>query len=304
MTAGVVAADLRQAGALRAARSVAARYGIRVPDARVLMDCNNTVVLLGPLPLVAKACALSTRPKGAAALAAELDIALHLGRSGAPIALPSSELPAVVHREGDHALTFWRYERHDPTAAIDGRDAGRALRECYRAMDTYGVRQPSFLDRQVARAGRLLADTRALSELPDADRAFLADQYRRLTAELGGRDLRWRILHGDPHRGNLLVDGRRCLMIDFESVCTGPLEWDLSALPGGGAGQFPDVDRGLLALLRRLRSVWVAVWCSLQGGRVPELRWAAEQHLGLLRRWSRAPRSGRTSRPKQAPAVP
>ena len=292
MTGGVVTADLRQAGALRAARSVAARYGIRVPDARVLMDCNNTVVLLGPLPLVAKVCAVTTRPKGAAALAAELDIALHLGRNGAPIALPSTELPAVVHREGDRALTFWRYQRHDPDAAVDGRAAGRALRECHRAMDTYEGRPSSFLGRQVARAGRLLADTRALSELPDADRAFLADQYHRLTAELGGRDLRWRLLHGDPHRGNVLVDGRRCLMIDFESVCTGPMEWDLSALPGGGAGQFPDVDRSLLALLRRLRSVCVAVWCSLQAGRVAELRSAAERHLGLLRRATPQPLRG------------
>jgi hypothetical protein len=44
-------------------------------------------------------------------------------------------------------------------------------------------------------------------------------------------------------------------MIDLESVCTGPMEWDLTALQAGGAGRFPDVDRGLLALLRRLRSV-------------------------------------------------
>lgn len=283
MMAGPATAGLRQAGALRAARSVAARHGVRVAGARVLMDCNNTIVLLRPLPVVAKVCAVSTRPKGTAVLAAELDIALHLGRSGAPIALPSDELPAVVHREEDYVLTFWRYERHDPAASIDGRAAGRALRECHRAMDTYGGRHSSFLDRQVARAGRLLADSGALSELRDADRAFLADQYRVLTAELRGRELRWRVLHGDPHRGNLLVDGRRCLMIDFESVCTGPVEWDLSALPGGGAGRFPEVDPGLLALLRRLRSVCVAVWCALHSSRVAELRSAAERHLALLR---------------------
>ena len=78
-------------------------------------------------------------------------------------------------------------------------------------------------------------------------------------------------------------------MIDFESVCTGPMEWDLSALPGGGGGQFPDADRGLLALLRRLRSVCVAVWCSLQGGRVAELRRAAQRHLGLLHRAASQP---------------
>jgi hypothetical protein len=282
-------AVLRQARAVQAACSVAARYGIHTPRAHVLMDCNNTVVHLAPLPLVAKVCAVDTRPGGPAALAAEMDIALHLGRRGAPIALPSPELPARVHRDGDHAITFWRYEHHDRAAAVDGRAAGRALSECHRALDTYPGRRPSFLDRQGARAGRLLADPRALPELPGQDRRFLGDQFRRLTAEIHGRGLSWRLLHGDPHRGNLLVDRRRCLMIDFESVCMGPAEWDLSALPGGGAGLFPDVDRGLLALLRQLRSLCVAVWCSMQAGRAPELRPAAALHLGLLRRLAPRP---------------
>jgi Ser/Thr protein kinase RdoA (MazF antagonist) len=268
---------------VRAACSVAARYGIRAPGARELMDRNNTVVHLAPLALVAKVCTVSRRPAGPAALAAEMDIALHLARSGAPIALPSPELPATVHEDGDHALTFWRYEHHDPQLAVDGEVAGRALRECHRALDTYGGRRPSFLDRQVARPGRLLADPRALPELPGPDRAFLDDQLHRLMAELHRRRLTWRLLHGDPHRGNLLVGRRHCLMIDFESVCTGPVEWDLSALPGGGAGLFPDADRDLLALLRQLRSLCVAVWCSMHAARAPDLRRAAAMHLGLLR---------------------
>ena len=273
----------RRAAASGAARAVAARYGIHAPGARVLTDCNNTVIHLAPLALVAKVCAVSRRPAGPATLAAELEIALHLGRSGAPIALPSTDLPATVHRDGDHALTFWRYERHDPQLAVKGEAAGRALRECHRALDTYRGRRPSFLDRQVARAGRLLADPRALPELPGPDRAFLEAQHHRLTAELHGRRLTPRLLHGDPHRGNLLVGRRRCLMIDFESVCVGPLEWDLSALPGEGAGLFPHVDRGLLALLRQLRSLCVAVWCSVHAARAGELRRAAALHLGLLR---------------------
>jgi hypothetical protein len=280
---GAVTVGPRQATAMWAACSVAARYGIYATGARVLSDCNNTVVHLAPLALVAKVCAVSRRPAGPAALAAEMDVALHLGRSGAPIALPSTELPTTLHRDGDHALTFWRYEHHDPQLAVDGEAAGRALRECHRALDTYRAPRPSFLDTQVARAGRLLADPRALRELPGSDRAFLDDQLHRLTAELRGRRVTPRLLHGDPHRGNLLVGPRRCLMIDFESVCMGPVEWDLSALPGGGAGLFPEADRGLLALLRQLRSLCVAVWCSVHAARTAELRRAAALHLGLLR---------------------
>jgi hypothetical protein len=71
-------------------------------------------------------------------------------------------------------------------------------------------------------------------------------------------------------------------MIDFESACTGPLEWDLSALPGGGAGVFPDVDHELLAVLRQLRSLCVAVWCWQRPGRTPEIDRAARLHLNRL----------------------
>jgi phosphotransferase family enzyme len=291
-------ASSRQATALRAACSVAVRYGIHAPRARVLMDCNNTVVHLAPAPLVAKVCAAWIRPAGPAALAAELEIALHLSRSGAPIALPSAELPAIVHRAGDHALTFWQYEHQDLRAAPGGRAAARALRECHRGLDTFRGHRPSFLDRQVARAGRLLAEGRGLTELLAPDRAFLGDQFRHLTADIGARRLSWRLLHGDPHRGNLLVTRRGCLMIDFESVCLGPPEWDLSALPGGGAGLFSEADGELLALLRRLRSLCVVIWCSMQAARSAELRRAGAVHLSLLRRWATQPAA--TAPAKQA----
>jgi hypothetical protein len=71
-------------------------------------------------------------------------------------------------------------------------------------------------------------------------------------------------------------------MIDFESVCSGPVEWDLSALPGVGAGVF-SVDADLLALLRRLRSLCVAVWCWSRSRRSTALDRAARTHSGLLR---------------------
>jgi FAD binding domain len=136
--------------------------------------------------LVAKVCSACSRPAWPAALAAELEIALHLGGSGAPIALPSADLPAIVYRAGDHALTFWWYEHQDPRAALDGRAAARALRECQRGLDASRGHRPSFLDRRVARAGRLLAKGRVLTELLEPDRAFLSDQFRRLTEDLSG----------------------------------------------------------------------------------------------------------------------
>jgi hypothetical protein len=277
------APTLRQKAALRAAHAVAHQHGVAAAEPRVLDDCNNTIVHLAPLPLVAKVCSTTTRPAGPVMLQTELGIALHLVRLGAPVVGPSPLLPQRVHRDREHAITFWRYQGHDPEARVDPRTAGRVLKRCHQALDTYGGSLPSFQTRQVRRAGRVLADATALLALPLPDRAFLTDEYSRLTSELLDRPLSCRPLHGDPHRRNLLVSADACLMIDFESACTGPPEWDLSALPGGGGDQFPSVDHDLLALLRQLRALCVAVWCWAQAGRTPALDNAARSHLALLK---------------------
>jgi Phosphotransferase enzyme family len=236
---------LRRAAALQAACAVAARYGLRAADARVLLDCNNTVVHLAPLPLVAKVCDVTARPAGPAALALEVDVALHLGRCGAPIVLPSPELPAGPHRRGDHLVTFWRYQSHDPELAIDARAVARALIECHRALDTYRGHAKSFLERQVARAGRLLGEPGTLGGLLPADRSFLSDQLGRIVAELRDRRPALRLLHGDPHRGNVLVGRRGCLLIDF----------DLGDSAGGRGHRHPGAGRrrGAGRRLRRVR---------------------------------------------------
>ena len=69
-------------------------------------------------------------------------------------------------------------------------------------------------------------------------------------------------------------------MIDFESSCAGPVEWDLSALPADEASAWGDVDCDLLALLRRVRSV---IWCRTRAGSGPAVERAAAAHLDLLR---------------------
>lgn len=35
------------------------------------------------------------------------------------------------------------------------------------------------------------------------------------------------LVHGDAHRGNVLCDGDRALLIDYEAVAIGPRAWDL-----------------------------------------------------------------------------
>ncbi|HEX2647294.1 MAG TPA: phosphotransferase, partial [Candidatus Dormibacteraeota bacterium] len=114
------------------------------------------------------------------------------------------------------------------------------------------------------------------------DHSFLQREYASIMSGLETRSLEHYALHGDPHRGNFLADRDGWLMIDFESVCSGPVEWDASALPGGGAGVF-EVDKELLTELRRLRSLCVVVWCAGRAARSSEMDKASRLHLDVLR---------------------
>ena len=274
--------SVRTRPAVQAAREIARSHGIVARQARVLHDANNVVVHLAPSPVVAKICLASVGDHGWRKLATELEITRHLIRAGAPVVGPSQELPPGPHVQGDFAMTFWRYQDHDPSAVATSQGAGQALAQVHEALDSYPETLPSFLDRQVKRAARILFSESVPSPLPTTEHAFLCSQYLSITSELDDRKLRCRTLHGDPHRGNLLVSKTGYLMIDFESVCSGPLEWDLSALPGLGANTF-SVDEELLSLLRRLRSLCVAVWCWTRSRSSIALDRTARNHMDLLR---------------------
>jgi hypothetical protein len=238
--------------------------------------------------VVAKIC--GSAPNGRCKLATELDIALHLERAGAPIVEPSHELPVQTYEEGGYAMTFWRYQAHDAVATVCDAATGLALSEVHRGLDTCTAPTRTFMDRQVRRAGEVLADPSSLPALSQSERRFLDDEYSALISSVRDRKLECRVLHGDPHRGNFLAVQGGCVVIDFESVCSGPLEWDLSALPGVSAGIFT-VDDDLLSLLRRLRSLCVAVWCWSRSHLSVELERAARTHLD----WLHEPRCGRLS---------
>lgn len=62
-----------------------------------------------------------------------------------------------------------------------------------------------------------------------------------------------------PHSGNSLSTPSGLLLLDFETACRGPLEWDLSAMRDDDIRAFPSVDRDALSLLRRVRTLCVAV---------------------------------------------
>jgi thiamine kinase-like enzyme len=91
------------------------------------------------------------------------------------------------------------------------------------------------------------------------------------------------VIHGSPHPYNvLLVDGEP-LFIDFETACTGPVEWDLAHLePELGSSYSGSSPARLLWACRGMASIKTAVWCSADVDR-GDLRDHAEMHLAHIR---------------------
>jgi Ser/Thr protein kinase RdoA (MazF antagonist) len=136
---------------------------------------------------------------------------------------------------------------------------------------------PRYLDRPQTRLGQ-------------ADRAVLAEAYRKLMVELGPSATGGRVLHGDAGAGNLMAVGGGWAWHDFEDACTGPTEWDLAA---STASRFMDrdqvlaaygeaVDAGLLGVCEDLRRLHLTVWYHLYAERLPE---CAPRAAELMVQW-------------------
>jgi thiamine kinase-like enzyme len=126
-------------------------------------------------------------------------------------------------------MTLWQYERPVAGAALVPSQMALAMATVHRALAEYDAALPDFrLELDDAR--RCLHRERSVA-LTSADRRFLlgvVSEVEAALAELGGP---WRALHGSPHGANWLVSAKGPQLLDFETACCGPVEWDLSALP-------------------------------------------------------------------------
>ena len=156
-------------------------------------------------------------------------------------------------------------------------EAAAALRALHRALADYAGPLPALEERHARAHAAVSGDLRELA--PDR-REFLRDAFERLRQRAHGASAY--VLHGGPHSGNLLPTRDGLLWIDLDTVCRGPLEWDVAHLHEEAAAVFPEVDADLLATMKLLVSAEVAIWCFAQYGRAPEVDEAARFHLALL----------------------
>jgi hypothetical protein len=247
----------------------------------VLADAHNTIVWLVPSPVVAK---VATSPVGQAAnrLTREIAIAEHVASRGGPVARPSPLFEPRLYTSGPLAMTFWEHVEHEPAAELDPRLAAAALGAVHEALLNFKGDLPDYADR-LREAGALLADVVATPTLPADDRSFMRRAHAVLSDRLSAIGAPSQPLHGEPHRGNILVTKEHVLLVDLEAACRGPREWDAGFLPDDARAHVSGLDHELLNLLAPVRSLCVAAACWAQPGRHPDVTKAAKLHLRLLK---------------------
>lgn len=154
-------------------------------------------------------------------------------------------------------------------------------RTCRAALADCPVGLPSYLD-GIALARRALGDDEEMHWLDGSDRATLRQAFDAWEGELRSLEVDTMVLHGEPHLGNVLQTADGLLLIDFESACVGPMEWDLASTVEGVVDCIASVDPTLLRLCRNMNSARVATW-AWAGADQPAMRLHAEHHLGLVR---------------------
>ena len=276
--------------AVRAAVTVAARFGLIATEPVVLADGANIVVHLRPAPVVAKVAASTpaVRRDNQDWLQRELDVSAFLVAEGAPVVPPSPELPATTHQGDGHVMSFWRYLPPADPKRPDEETIGSMLHDLHAVLRSYARTQEYLAPLQDI----LAYLTRPQTQVTQERKAALAAAYQRLTAELDQATPQ-QALHGDAGGGNLMATDRGWLWHDFEDTCSGPVAWDLAA---STASQYQDgprvlaayaepVDPGQLAICEQLRRLHLTVWYNLYAERLPEL---APRAAELLASWPAA----------------
>ena len=277
------------AAAARAAVTVAARLGVTCTEPVILADGANVIVHLSPSPVVAKVAATTpaVRPDAAVWLQRELDVVLFLAGAGAPVIVPSPEVPPVAHSGDGHVMSFWTYLKPSGPGQPDEAVIGSMLRELHAVLRSYPGTLPVLSP--LGDIPAFLARPRAT--LSDADTAGLARAYAQLTGELAGTSSPEQALHGDAGLSNLMRSDGGWVWHDFEDTCTGPVAWDLAAstasryLEGSRvqAAYRDAVDPEQLRICEQLRLLHLTVWYALYAERLPECRPRAAELAALWR---------------------
>ncbi len=209
---------LTEASAHRALIAACDRVGLHADEAELIRLGENAMYALpaqGVVVRVARSADLVDK------VCKELSVARWLASQGFPGIRVIDELAQPVKADG-RLVTFWEYV--PPSTATAGLgDLARLLRAFHElptpdfdlpALDPF----PLMRRRLALVSGIKASDVRFLAEACDLVEASFHDLMARSES---------RVVHGDAHRGNVLMRGNESLLIDYEVVSRGPVAWDL-----------------------------------------------------------------------------
>lgn len=258
--------------ALAAAKSSASEVGLRADESVLLQNSNRVTARLLPCDVLARVAPASYQ----AGARFEVEIAQRLAETHCPIAeLDPRVEPKVDLRDG-FAITLWTY--HEPVAPLEIAPAeyARTLETLHAGMRQIDYAVPHFTDR-IAEAQGLVASPARTPALAEPDREFLGNALRALSHAVSQCGTSEQLLHGEPHPGNLLRTKKGLLFIDLETVCRGPVEFDIAHAPEGVDEYYRGADPELLALCRALMLAMVSAWRWDQDDEFPDgLRMGAD----------------------------
>jgi Phosphotransferase enzyme family len=268
---------------LAAAIEIARDHGLTVNEPVMLRSTNNVVAWLNPSSVVAKIGA-----GRASHLSRELAVALELTALGAPVVAPSPVPPPEVYRPSGMDITFWTYHPQDGLSEVPVDVMVEAMHELHRALSQLSLHLKKSLPpytQELAEVLSLLETADALPQVSESDRHLLVTTFSRLEDELNvlAPEPSHQVIHGSPHSYNVLRVGNEARFIDWETTCTGPLEWDLAHLDHEAAAHYArPLDSRLLWLCGAMVSVKTAVFCFAEAHR-GDLTEHAQWHLAHIK---------------------
>jgi hypothetical protein len=263
--------------AIGAAAATASDLGLDVERAVVLQASNRSTLRLLPADVVARVALTSH-----GAMQLEVDLAQRLAHGDSRVATLDPRVPARVHQRDGFAITLWTYYDPQPSRTLAPDVYADALLRLHQAMKDVDLPAPHFLDR-VNEAQEIVENRERSPALRESDRSLLTSTLATVTRAVGERGATEQLLHGEPHPGNVLNTGSGPRIIDLETACRGPVEFDLAHVPEDVAARYPNSDAVLLRQCRGLVLAMVAAWRLEAGDQLPNRERAAAQLLAALR---------------------
>jgi hypothetical protein len=242
------AADFRAATA-SALRSSAERCGLDPRGARLIRLFATAVYHLPAADAVARIAPVMS-PDTVTRLATSVQVTRWLAGIGFPTVEPLPVDQPVVAQ--GCAVTFWRYLHQEGPLLVPA-DLGLLLLRLHQ-LETPPMPLPGY--RPLVTVRRAIESSPAINE---NERAWLRNRCTQLVNAYDqlGFPLQAGLIHGDAYSGNLLRDGRRVVLSDWDEVSTGPREIDLiPTLQGTRFGLSEDEREAFIAEYGRDLRTW------------------------------------------------